>query len=505
MSAETRTLSSTRNITFGIIKNVVITLLAFVSRKLFIEFIGIEFLGINGLFTNVLSLLSMADLGFGTAMSFSFYKPLAENDEKKIASLIHFYKKVYHIIAVAIAIIGVALIPVLDKIINLENDIPHIELYYLIFLSNTVVSYLFVYKSSILTADQKNYVVDIWTIIINAVKIAVQCIFTIILKNYVIYILLNVLATLINNLIISQQANKQYPFIRTYTPLDKKTQKDIFSNLKSVFIYKISSSLLNGIDSIVISTCISTLAVGLYSNYTTITTSLISFITIVFTSLTPSVGNLIVKESYEVRYKVFSLSQNLSFWISGFVSICTYVLISDFITIWLGNDHVMGHLMSVAVALNLYFSTSMQPIWIFREASGLYKRTKYIMLIAAFINLILSILFAKFFGAAGVIFATVIAKISTYFWFEPNILFKEFFNKKVSSYYVSYALNIIIVILMGTIVSIIVSTISIDGILGWIIKAVVCAVIVNAVYIVINIRNGVIKNALERFKNITKK
>ncbi len=502
MENKNRTFNSTINIVVGIIKNVVITLLAFISRKLFIEYIGIEFLGINGLFTNILSLLSMADLGFGTAMSFSFYKPLADGDEKKLASLIHFYKKVYHIIAIAVAVIGLSLIPILDKIINLETPVHNIELYYIIFLSNTVISYLFVYKSSVLTADQKNFVVDIWTIAVNVIKIIIQCIFTIIFKNYIIYIVLNVLATLVNNLVISHQANKQYPYISNYTSIDKQDKKEIFVNLKSVFIYKVSGSLLNSIDSIVISVCISTVAVGLYSNYSTITTSLVSFITIIFTSLTPSIGNLIVKESYDARYKIFTMAQNLSFWISGFVSICTYVLISDFIEIWLGQEYVMGELMAVAVALNLYFSTSMQTIWIFREASGLYKRTKYIMLIAAIVNLCLSVLLAKILGAAGVILATTIAKISTYFWYEPNILFKDFFKKRVISYYKTYMLNILCVIIAGLGISKLMNLIAINGIIGWLIKAMVCAVIVNTIYVVINIKNGIVGNLLQRIKRV---
>lgn len=222
--------------------------------------------------------------------------------------------------------------------------------------------------------------------------------------------------------------------------LRKRGKKQIFNNLKSVFIYKISGSLLNSIDNIVISMCISTVAVGLYSNYFTVTSSLTSFITILFTSLTASVGNLIVKESAEQRYQVFQLSQRISFWLSGFVTVCTFLLIPDFIQLWLGKSFDLGYAMSAAVALNLFFSTSMQPIWIFREATGLYRRTKYIMFVAAGINLVLSVLFAYKLGIPGVIFATILSRIVTYFWYEPKILFKEFFNQKVVGYYRDYFL-----------------------------------------------------------------
>lgn len=506
MNKSGRTKNSTKNILIGIFKNCIMMIIAFISRKLFIVYIGVEYLGINGLFTNILSLLSMADLGFGTAMSFSFYKPLAENDHRKISALVNFYKKVYHFIAAGIFIIGVGIIPFLDKIINLETPIPHITLYYMIFLLNTVVSYLFIYKSSIISADQKNYLIDKFTIFVNVGKLLIQCLSLVIFKDYVIYISINIVATLINNLMISNQANKLYPYIKHKEELTKKEKKSIFNNLKSVFIYKISSSLLNSIDNIVISTYISTAAVGYYSNYYTVISSLISFITIIFTSLTASVGNLIVTESADKKYEIFELMQKISFWISGFVTICTYVLINDFISIWLGPNYAMGDLMAIAVALNLFFSTSMQPIWIFREATGLYRRTKYIMLIASGINLILSILFAKILGVPGVIIATILSRVFTYFWFEPNILFKEFFDRGVLSYYFDYFFNVFFVVLIGKISITIFNNLFVSNSwMIWFLKAIILTLFVNVFYIIINYKNGTIEIILTKIKYLLKK
>lgn len=506
MSERSRTQSSARNIIFGIGKNIVLMLIAFISRKLFITYIGIEYLGINGLFSNILSLLSMADLGFGTAMSFSFYKPLAENDTRKLSALINFYKGVYRIIAGGIAFIGIMIIPFLDVIINLDKPIPHLVVYYLIFLSNTVVSYLWVYKSSIITADQKNYIVDKLTIFVNVGKMIIQCLAIFIFQNYVIYIVLNVIATIINNIIISCEADKLYPYLKEKYILEENEKKHIFNNLKSVFIYKISGSLLNSIDNIVISMCISTVAVGLYSNYFTVTSSLTSFITILFTSLTASVGNLIVKESAEQRYQVFQLSQRISFWVSGFITVCTFLLIPDFIQLWLGKAFDLGYAMAAAVALNLFFSTSMQPIWIFREATGLYRRTKYIMLIAAAINLVLSVLFSYKLGIPGVIFATILSRIVTYFWYEPKILFKEFFDRKVISYYRDYFFNVLLILCCGGILNRIFAWMFHEvSISNWIAKAVISGVIINIVYCLLNIKNGTVTNIINRIKNMCSK
>lgn len=506
MNRTSRTQSSARNIIFGISKNIVLMLIAFISRKLFITYIGIEYLGINGLFSNILSLLSMADLGFGTAMSFSFYKPLAENDTRKLSALINFYKVVYRIIAGGIAVIGVMIIPFLNVIINLDKPIPHLVIYYLIFLSNTVVSYLWVYKSSIITADQKNYIVDKLTIFVNVGKMIIQCLAIFVFRNYIVYIVLNVVATIINNIIISCEADKLYPFLKEKNVLEKEEKRQIFNNLKSVFIYKISGSLLNSIDNIIISMCISTVAVGLYSNYFTVTSSLTSFITILFTSLTASVGNLIVKESAEQRYQVFRLSQRISFWLSGFITVCTFLLIPDFIQLWLGKSFDLGYAMAAAVALNLYFSTSMQPIWIFREATGLYRRTKYIMLVAAGINLVLSVLFAYRLGIPGVIFATILSRIVTYFWYEPKILFKEFFDQKVVGYYRDYFFNVLLILVCGGLLNkaftILFHEVSIGA---WIAKAVISGIIINLVYFLLNIKNGTVSSIINRIKSMCSK
>lgn len=288
--------------------------------------------------------------------------------------------------------------------------------------------------------------------------------------------------------------------------LKREEKKQIFNNLKSVFIYKISGSLLNSIDNIVISVCISTVAVGLYSNYLTVTSSLTSFITILFTSLTASVGNLIVKESDEHRYKIFLLLQRISFWLSGFITVCTFLLISDFIQLWLGAKYELGSTMAAAVALNLFFSTSMQPIWIFREATGLYRRTKYIMLVAAAINLVLSVALAYNLGISGVIFATILSRVSTYFWYEPKILFKEFFNQKVVTYYRDYVVNVILIICCSGILKFIFDFMFKDvTIYSWICKAIIAGIFINAIYLSVNIINGTVKSIIRMFKGISLK
>ena len=309
-----------------------------------------------------------------------------------------------------------------------------------------------------------------------------------------------IIATLLNNILISIVANKKYPYIKEKAILSKEERRGIFDNLKSVFLYKISGTLLNSIDSILIANLISLGIVGYYSNYQTIILNLTSIITIIFTSLTASVANMIIKESSEVRYKIFKVMQLMSFFLSAFVAIGVYSLSTDFVSMWLGTEYVLGEDVVIALSFNIFFSTSMQPLWVFREATGLYRRTKYIMLIAAGVNLILSIGFGLLWGLAGIIWATVLAKMSTYFWYEPHLLFKKYFNQNERNYYISYIKNIAVMIVCAILLKIIFYFMPYSGILWWILKAIICAVIVVGSYVLLYYRTNEFKYIKEKLR-----
>lgn len=499
---DSRTVNSGKNIITNLFNKTLILLLTFISRKIFIDYIGVEYLGISSLFSNILSLLSLVDLGFGIAMNYSFYEPLAISDTKKVSALITFYKKVYNIIAIAVFVIGVAITPFLRYIINMDVEIANIQIYYLVNLCNIVVSYLFVYKSAILNADQKGYLVNKYNIIVMVLKVVLQVIIMVICKNYLMYILLEVAGTLINNLIVSAVADKLYPYINKKEELNIYEKDNITKNMKSVFIYKISSSIMASTDSIIISIVVGTTAVGYYTNYLTVTNSLSTFITIIFSSLTASVGNLIIKGNEKSKYEVFKTMQMISSWISGIVVVSILVLIQDFIVLWLGNKYLLNNFIVVAITLNFFFTMSMQPIWSYREASGLYQKTKYIMLLTAIINLILSIFLGKLIGIAGVVIATVIARLVTYFWYEPKLLYKLYFNQKVRYYYFDYFVNFILIMLC-LITSVCFTYLIVDiSIFSWVLKSIVCLVITNLTFFIRYYKTNEFKYLTTRIKSL---
>lgn len=502
---EGRTQKAVKNIAFNFTNQILTLILSFVSRTVFIWGLGASYLGINGLFSDVLGLLSMADLGFNTAMVYSFYKPLAENNYLKMAGLITFYKKVYTIIAVGVSVVGVALVPALPYLINLETDIPNIKLYYLLSLANIVFSYLCVYKTSILSADQKNYKITKVTMCVNVIRSISQIIAIVIWKDYTIYLVLGCISVLINNIVASRIAIKEYPFIKEAVDLEMKDKKDIFSNIGSVFLYKVSSVLLNATDNLLISIIIGTLAVGYYSNYLMLQNKISLFYTLIFTSLTASIGNLIVKESSKKRYEIFACEQSISFIVCGVVIPGYTLLVNDLIKIWLGEEYVLSIAVVIAGSLNMYLACVLQPLWSYREATGLYKRTKWIMVICAIVNLILSIVLGEIIGLSGILFASALSRLFTYIWYEPKILFKEYFELSPFKYYLQLVGNFSVIIIITCIVGGISSTITVESMFSWLIKAILVGSISFVIVLVLYLNSSGIKIFRTKVRNFLKK
>ncbi len=478
LKSKGRTKKAVLNISYNIINQIITLILSFISRSVFIWGFGVEYLGINGLFSDILSLLSMADLGFSTAMTYSYYKPLAENNYKKIAELTTFYKKVYNIIALAITLIGILLIPFLPILVNLEKDIPNLNIYYLLSLSSVVVSYLCVYKTTVLSADQKGYIVTKVGIFTNILKTVLQIISIILWKNYILYLIIGTIVAIGNNIYASYIATKYYPYIKDNTStISPKEKKSIFNNLGSVFLYKVSSVLLNATDNIIISTLIGTAMVGYYSNYLLLQTKITTIVSLIFTSMTASIGNLIVTEGKKKRYEIFQCEQSLSFIICGIIVPCYVLLVNDFINVWLGSSYLLETPVIFAIGVNMYLSCVLQPLWSYREATGLYRKTKWIMVACAAINIVLSIILGEILGIFGVIIASAISRVVTYIWYEPHLLFNEYFDISEFKYYFQLILNIFLIVIFILIGKQVGDLFNVTNFRIWFIKAFIIGII----------------------------
>lgn len=478
--SEGRTLRAGRNIIYGLVTKVIMTVLDFVTRMVFIEYLGEELLGINGVFKNIIQLLSLAELGFANVVNFSFYKPIADGDERQLAALIRFYKKVYNAIACIVTVIGLSLMPFLEHLVNVTTEIPNLHLIYLLFLGQTVASYLFVYKATLLRADQKGYILTRYELICNFIAVVAQILAIRFLQSIYVYLGISMVYTFVYNLLAAHKANKDYPYLRrTKEELTKEEKREITGTIKSGFIYKISGVLLNSTDNILISTLVGTVWVGYLANYESLMLGISAFYTITFSNITASVGNLVASESKEKRYEVFRIMLTVSAWLALVFSACFFILSKDFVTIWLGEKFVLPASVVLPKALMLFLSCMLQPVFCFREATGLYRKIKYAMLSAALINIGLSIVMGKIWGMSGILIASLIAMALTYLWYEPKVLYKDCFGQNVMRYFAVFLRNIALTVLAMLVLSYVSSLVPVSNLFAWVIKAIVVFILLN--------------------------
>ncbi len=502
---KSRIYNSTKNIAFGLGNQILITILNFASRFIFIKILGEEYLGINGLFSNILTVLSLADLGIGNAITYSMYKPLAEGNQEKISALMNFYRKMYNIIAIAVTVVGLCMLPFLEFLVNTEEPIPYLHIYFILFLADSVVSYLLANRSAILTADQKLYITKVYHLIFQIIKSILQIVVLLITHNFIFYLVVQVLSTFATNVCGAIITKKIYPFLNRKAELAKSEKKTIFDNIKSIFLYKISGVVLNNTDNILISIIVGTIWVGYYSNYTMIVNSITTFTTIIFTAINSSVGNLNTEKNKEKQLKIFYVINMVCNWLFGFCTICLLVLVNDFITLMFGNTYVLDNMTTFIIGVNFYMAGSLNPIWIYRDTTGLFKQTKYVATITASLNIILSILLGKLWGIFGILVATAISRLLTNIWYEPFVLFHSFFKTTARQYAKKQVKNVICLLGAYTIILLLCSCLGEASYFSFILKMIVCVVLSNVIYWLINRHTEeyqyIKENVLVKYKN----
>ncbi len=477
--------NSLKNFGTGLGMNLVKSLFAFISRTVFISVLGASYLGVNGLLTNVLSMLSLAELGVGTAINFSLYRPVAEGDNKKITLLMSFYKKAYRWIALLVFCAGLILMMFLDVIIKNPGDVKNLKFIFLIYLVNTSYSYLMSYKNTLLSANQKDYLLAPANIVFNILTVVVQIAVLLIAKNYIMYLLTNMLMLFIQRLYINNKITNMYPLLneKTTEKLPKEDLKPIIKNVKAVMFHKIGDYCINGTDNIIIAAFISVSMVGLYSNYLMIITMVNGVIVMFFNSMTASMGNLIATESDEKKIKIFEVINFIGFWLFGFATICFYNLLNPFIELWLGNGFLISSSILTIVLLNYYLTGMRVPVYTLKAAAGIYDEDKYTPLIQAAVNLVMSILLVQKWGLGGVFMGTLISSIVLPCWQRPYIVYKYALKTSSKRYFIKYAQYLITIIGATLLTSQILNRFFLDGtVINFIIRMVICIVIPNLIF-----------------------
>ncbi|MCQ2584369.1 MAG: hypothetical protein MJ185_02170 [Treponema sp.] len=444
------------NISTALFSNVILSLVSFFTSRIIKDKLGLDVLGLNGVLTNIISILSLTEMGIGSAISFALYKPLAENDTNMLKAIMRFYKKAYNIVALVILLLGLLILPFI-KIIIQSDTFNNYFVYkaYLLFLINSVLSYLLIYKRTLIIADQKNYIVTSCTLVFTTISKVGSLIVVVLTSNYFLFLLVGIVCTVLTNLYISLIANKLYPFLKEKDKiqLDIENKNIIMKKIKALFFHSIGSVIVFGTDNILVSYFSGISDAGRYTSYLTIINMVGTIISIAFANLQDSVGNFLVTSSEDEKYNLF---KKLFFLNQSFVlisSVCLLVLMPSFMKIWLGADVLFDNYILYALVISFALTKGRLPLQTVKNAAGLFEQDQWAPIAESIINLLVSIILGKYFGVLGVVIGTITSTFLIPFFVSPVIVFKNIFFKKSISFFLDYFLDVLFIIICYLIVN----------------------------------------------------
>lgn len=499
-----RIANSLRNIKVALLLQTASSVIGFFTRRVFVQMLSQEYLGLNGTFSNILTMLSLAEMGIGSVFTYSLYKPLAERDKGQIAALMAVFCRTYRTIGFVIAALGCALAPLLPVLIRDMPDIPHIYLIYLLFVLNTSLSYFYTYKQLLIIADQKRYIVSMCGFFLNLLLQLGQILSLWLTKNYFIFLGLQIGCTLLTNLIVSCIADLLYPYIKSTKPgtLSPDTKQEIIQNTKARILHKIGSVVVFGTDNMLISYFVGVISVGLYSNYLMVSQTLATMYGQLFDALTASIGNLGATSGTDHALPVFQRINFAGNWIYGFSSVCLFTLFNPFISLWLGSSYLFGQEIVFLIALNFYVTGMRQAVQAFRNAYGLFWNDRYKPIAESVINLAVSAALAVPFKTAGILLGTFVSTMTVCFWVEPLVLFRHGLYAPVRFYFRDYAVNTLLTLLTAAAVWRICLTLPGEGLPLFLEKMAVCAAAGNVFYLLAYHRREEFRYFVELFVDL---
>lgn len=428
------------NIAAGLGNQLVITALSFLSRTVFIHSLGVEYLGVNALFTSVLAMISLAEAGIGASITYQLYKPVAEDDRPRILGLMRLYRRAYAAIALAVLVLGLAMLPFLPYVVR-DTAVERLGLVYTLFVLNTALPYFFIHRHSFLNVNQKNYIVTLSftgaTVLATALKVLV------LLRtgDYILYLVTEFGIMLATTVGVAVLAGRMYPWLRSKdaAPIDPGTKRELVTNVKAILLQNVGSYFIFGAESLVISSFVSVAAVGLYSNYKMLIDICRNFIYQVSNNLYHSVGNLVAQASRERIHDVFRGMQLLNFWLYSCAAIALYVTIGPFIRAWIGDGYLMEDAVP-ALLLLLFFERGMRnAVATVKTTSGIFREDRYAPLLQAAVTLGGAVALVGPLGIAGVFLGSLVGALAVPFWVTPYWVYRKVFAKPLRRYFEVYA------------------------------------------------------------------
>lgn len=474
-----------RNIAFGTITRAYQIIIPFLMRTAMIYFMGIRYLGLNSLFTSILQVLNLAELGVGSAMIYSMYRPIAEDDQEKICALMCLYRKYYHMIGVVIALAGAVLTPFVPKLIS--GEVPEgINVYtlYLLNLAATVLSYwLLAYRSSILYAYQRTDVISRVSLITSSVKYMLQFLVLWLLRDYCIYILVMLGTQVVTNLITAAAAGRLYPDCVPRGKLDRESVREINGRIRDLFTSKIGSVVVNSADTIAISAFLGLAALAVYQNYYFILSSVMSFVAVIFSACTAGIGNSIVVESKEKNFNDLKKFTFLIAWIGGFCTACFLCLFQPFMRIWVGEELELPYSAVVCLCIYFFVFEINQLLNTYKDAGGIWHEDRFRPLVTALVNLGMNLAMVQFWGIYGIILSTVLSMLFVGMpWLLHNLFTLLFEKVWFKGYFKSLLLYTVVSFLACSVTAFACSFIRLGDWGTFLVRAVVCCVAPNAFF-----------------------
>ncbi|MFA9462743.1 MAG: lipopolysaccharide biosynthesis protein [Velocimicrobium sp.] len=447
MKTNTRTQYSAKNTSVSIISRIIAILMGFITRVVFTHMLSESYVGVNGLFTDILNVLALSELGIDTAITFVLYRPIAEGNQEEQKSLMHLYRWLYRMVAAFLVVGGLAVIPFMDVLIKNRPNVDHLIVIYLLYLLNSALSYLLIYKRTLIDAHQMMYIGIVYQTVFLVLQDILQIIILLFSKNFILFLLIYIMCTLGGNICISRKANQLYPFLKEkdIKPLSNQKRKEIFKNVRAMLMHKIGDVVVNNTDNLLISSFVGITSVGYYSNYYLIIGSIRQVLDQIFEGITASVGNLGATEEPGRVKRVFESAHFVGQWLYGFAAICLFELLNPFVELSFGENYLFHRQIVLILCINFLINGMRKATLVFRDSLGLFWFDRYKAIVEAVINLIVSILLVKQFGVVGVFLGTFISTILTSAWVEPYILYKHHLGTTSKPYFYRYMRYVVVI------------------------------------------------------------
>ena len=418
-------------------------LLSFINRMVFIHCLSAAYLGVSGLFTDVLSILNFAELGIGTAMVFSMYDPAARDDERKLAQLMNLYKWMYRAVAVSVLLFGLVLLPFLPYLIKGGEGIEHITLIYMIYVLGSASSYLLSYKNSIYQAYQKGYICAGWSMACECIKTVSQITVLLLTRNFILYLAVQQAIQFLPNIMVSRMVDKEFPYLKECHELPEREERNgILKNIGAMSMHKLSTIIVRNTDSLLMSSFIGLATVGLYSNYRLVINALNNLMGKFAVAFSGSIGNFAVMENSDRLYKIYKEMDFMFFVMSAYLTGGLMMLFNPFITLLFGGRYCFPMTTVMVIVAEFYITRMRQTNLLFREAMGLFWNDRYKAVAESIINLVASLVLVRQYGVTGIIWGTIISTLCTCAWVEPYIFLKygvqDAWKKKLRDYFAEY-------------------------------------------------------------------